>query len=52
MQHEMDTSGLFLPKQKNESRADYKLREEKASEFRKKLVRKYFEKYRNQSTIH
>lgn len=43
--NELETSELFLPKQKDESRSDYKLREEEASNYRENLYEKYFENY-------
>ncbi len=52
MQDEMDNSDLFQPKQKDESRADFKIREEKAGELRQKLINKYYKKYKYQSVTH
>jgi WD40 repeat protein len=42
---ELEQSELFLPKQKDESRSDYKLREEKAAQYKKKLYSKFFNAY-------
>ena len=42
---EYSASDLTLPRAKDESKQDYKLREEKASEFRKQLIDKYYRKY-------
>ncbi len=42
-QEELDASPLFEPRRANESRSDYKERQEKAEAFRKKLIKKYME---------
>ncbi len=42
---EMNKSDLFLPKQKNESRADFKIREDKAKEEEQKLIDRFYQKY-------
>lgn len=42
---ELDNSGLWGPKLKSETKADYKIRHEKGEEFRQKLIDKYYQKY-------
>lgn len=42
---DMNKSDLFLPKQKGESRADFKFREEAAEMAKEKLFEKYYMKY-------
>jgi len=45
---EMEKSGLFVPKRKNESRSDYKERQEKAEKFKNELYKKYINKLNKQ----
>ena len=43
IQKEMTDSKLFLPKQKGESKDDYKIREQKAEKFKQGLIDKYYQ---------
>jgi WD40 repeat protein len=43
--HEINESPLFLPRQNNESRDEYKARQEEAEEFKNELFDKYYQKY-------
>lgn len=43
--NELEKNELFAPRQKDESRSDYNLREEKAAAFKKELYNNYFQKY-------
>lgn len=45
---ELEKSGLFKPKQRNESRSDFKDRQEKAEKFKSELYKKYLERLNNQ----
>ncbi len=42
---EINNSDLLAPRQKGESRQDYKIREEKGNQYLEKLYDKYYEKY-------
>lgn len=42
---EMEESGLFLPKQKSESKIEFQEREAKAVQFKKEIYTKYYERY-------
>lgn len=44
-EEETGKSDLFVPKGKDESKADYKVRTEKAETFRQVLIQKYYDKY-------
>lgn len=45
IQDRMNESDLFLPKQRGESRSDYKIREEKAAEAKKEMFEELYQKY-------
>jgi len=47
IENEIAESPLFLPKQKDESRADFKEREIKAEKYRQELYEKYYNLYMN-----
>ncbi|MFN8206333.1 MAG: WD40 repeat domain-containing protein [Bacteroidales bacterium] len=42
---ELNASPLYAPKGNDEARTDYKLRQDKAAEFRKQVYAKYYERY-------
>ena len=45
LQKEIEAISLFDPKRDNESRSDYKTRQEKAAKKKKELYKKYYQKY-------
>jgi WD40 repeat protein len=45
IEDELSQSDLFKPKAKEEPKADYKVRQEKADAYRNELIQKYYNKY-------